>query len=119
MTKRSSKRVDPFYLSPEWKAIRLKRLRMDRWHCTQCGCPCGGKKRGQASPHVDHIKTRRQHPELQLDINNLRTLCHPCHSQRTRLDQLARPQIGPDGYPIETGHDPSPRYRDPFTHQGE
>lgn len=114
MRSRSSKRVDPFYASDAWKKIRLQRIKLDGWRCTECGCACGGKKRGQPSPHVDHIKTRRQHPELALDINNLRTLCESCHNRRTRLDQLARPRIGLDGYPVETQPVAPARYRDPF-----
>lgn len=92
---------DPFYQSRAWKDIRLQRIRKDGWRCTQCGCRCRGRKFGEPRPHVDHIRTRREHPELALDINNLRTLCEHHHNQRTRLDQIGRPYIGPDGYPVD------------------
>jgi 5-methylcytosine-specific restriction endonuclease McrA len=114
MVRRSGKQVDSFYVSKEWREVRAKRLKMDSYTCTECGGFCGGRKRGQPSPHVDHIKTLRDHPELALDINNLRTLCGPCHSRRTRLEESGRPQIGPDGYPIEESPDPLARYRDHF-----
>ncbi|HAR0336044.1 TPA: HNH endonuclease, partial [Enterococcus faecium] len=31
---------------------------------------------------VDHIKELEYHPDLALDINNLRTLCKDCHNKR-------------------------------------
>src|SRR5574338_1233005 len=51
---RAMKRADPFYLSPEWKILRLAALRRDRWRCVICGVSIAGK--GQAT--VDHIKPR-------------------------------------------------------------
>lgn len=114
-SKRSSKRADPFYLSEEWKALRLKCLRRDGYRCTECRCMCAGKKRGQPSPHVDHIKTRREHPELAMRLDNLRTLCPSCHSRRTRADQLDRPAIGIDGYPLDEAQALPPRHPSDFT----
>ena len=101
MTKRSERKGDPFYLTKEWEALRSKRLRMDRFRCAHCNALCLGKGKGMPSPQVDHIKTRKDRPDLALDIDNLRTLCHPCHSKRTRADQLNRTPIGADGYPIQ------------------
>ena len=98
ISKRSAKRVDPFYVSSEWRNLRDKRLRLDGYRCQDCGELCLGRKRNKPSPHVDHIKTRKERPDLQLNMDNLRTLCGPCHSKRTRADQLDRPEIGPDGY---------------------
>jgi len=114
VSRRSQKRGDPFYTSKPWREIRAQRLKIDNYRCQMCGCLCLGKKRGMPSPHVDHIKTRREHPELSLDINNLRTLCESHHNQRTRLDQLSKPQIGVDGYPIEEPGSLPPRHTDPF-----
>ena len=98
ISKRSSKQGDPFYVSPEWRRVRDKRLKADRYICQECGVVCLGKRRNKPAPQVDHIKPRKTHPALELDMDNLRTLCHPCHSKRTRADQLDRPEIGPDGY---------------------
>lgn len=36
---------------------------------------------------VDHIKSLADYPELKTDPNNLRSLCHSCHSRRTWRDQ--------------------------------
>jgi 5-methylcytosine-specific restriction protein A len=100
-SKRSSKRGDPFYISKAWEAVRTTVLRRDRYICNHCQAKCLGKAKGMPSPNVDHIKPRRTHPELELDPHNCRTLCHSCHSKVTKADQLDRPAIGADGYPLE------------------
>ena len=101
MNNRSQRKGDPFYLTPEWKALRLERIRLDRYICQHCGVKCLGKAKGMPAPQVDHVKPRRLCPSMAMDIDNLRTLCHSCHSKRTKADQLDRPPIGLDGYPIE------------------
>lgn len=103
LSKRSAKQVDPFYSSSEWQQLRHKRLKYDRYICNHCGVKCLGKKRGQPSPHVDHVIDRKDRPDLQLDIDNLQTLCDSCHSKKTRATQLDRPAIGLDGYPLQQG----------------
>ena len=74
--KRSAKRKDPFYSSKEWQRLRYKTLRAN----PDCDC-------GQPADTVDHIKSRRTHPFLQLDPLNLRTMCRSCHSARTIKDE--------------------------------
>ena len=98
------KRVDPFYQSKEWEAIRLKVLRRDGYKCNKCGVKCLGKKRNRPSPNVDHIVERKKRPDLALDMSNLRTLCSSCHSRRTIMDTHGKnkPEIGLDGYPIQS-----------------
>lgn len=118
MARRNTKVVDPFYVSQAWRDLRIQRIRKDGWRCTECGCLCRGRRFDESSPHVDHIKTRRANPELALDMNNLRTLCGPCHSRRTRLDESGKPLIGVDGYPIEESPDAPARYRDHFKTNG-
>ena len=99
---RSGKKTDPFYHTKQWEKIRLERLRLDDWKCQKCGTVCGGKKRKQPSPHVDHIVPRLEDKSKALDIDNLRTLCHSCHSKVTIASTHGRnkPEIGQDGYPI-------------------
>ena len=99
---RSTKKVDPFYLTKAWESVRKQALTRDGYRCAHCQVLCLGKKRNKPSPHVDHIKPRKQHPELALDIANLRTLCHSCHSKVSAYDKQDRPAIGLDGYPVVT-----------------
>ena len=96
------KRVDPFYVSKPWQELRAKALRRDKYICLHCGAKCIGAKKGGVSPHVDHIQTIRDRPDLKLSLSNLRTLCHSCHSKVTANARHGqdRPTIGIDGYPL-------------------
>ena len=38
--------------------------------------------------HVDHIKPRSKHPELELDINNLQILCKDCNLGKSNTDSI-------------------------------
>ena len=90
-------------MSKEWKAARLLALRRDNWTCVLCEVKCLGKARGRPSPQVDHIEPITERPDLKLTLSNLRTLCPSCHSRHTILGTIGktRPEIGPDGYPLE------------------
>lgn len=72
------KPTDPFYATERWRALRIRVLRRDRWRCVLCGAPVHARK----AARIDHIKPRRQHPELAWDERNLRTLCVRCDNQR-------------------------------------
>jgi 5-methylcytosine-specific restriction endonuclease McrA len=72
-TKRRSD--DNFYSSRLWKIIRYQALEL---HGNKCVC-CGASPSDGVSIHVDHIKPRSTHPELELDINNLQPLCEDCN----------------------------------------
>lgn len=98
---RSSKQGDPFYKSPAWESLREQALKRDGYRCQHCMAKCLGKKHNKPSPHVDHIISRRVNPRLALSLSNLQTLCHSCHSKRTKADQLDRPEIGLDGFLVE------------------
>lgn len=65
---------DPFYCSKAWLRLRDWK-RMDQPLCEEC------LNHGivKAMQHVDHIKPRRDYPELELDADNLRSLCESCH----------------------------------------
>ena len=39
---------------------------------------------------VDHIKPRRDCPELELDIDNTQSLCERHHNEKTAREQAAR-----------------------------
>lgn len=67
--------VDRFYGSTEWRKLRDLFIAQNPL-CVQC------EAEGITKPAkvVDHIKPMREHPDLALDINNLRALCHECHN---------------------------------------
>lgn len=70
-----------FYCSPAWLAIRKAVLERDHYLCQEClrqGKTVAGSKMA-----VDHIKSRRERPDLALDMDNLETLCPPCHNRKT------------------------------------
>jgi 5-methylcytosine-specific restriction endonuclease McrA len=69
-----------FYTSPMWRAVRSAVLMRDPI-CVICR---DEQNRIVSSTVVDHIKERRDYPELALDMDNLRGLCASCHNRRTR-----------------------------------
>ena len=64
-----------FYNSTKWRRMRDYVLRRDGYECLFC------KEEGKVTTtydavlEVDHIKELEHHPELALDVDNLRTLC--------------------------------------------
>jgi 5-methylcytosine-specific restriction endonuclease McrA len=73
------KKTDPFYQSPEWKALRQLVLARDRHRCIWPDCTTPGRGYGQRLI-VDHIQPRR---EGGADVPaNLRTLCPACDNRR-------------------------------------
>jgi 5-methylcytosine-specific restriction endonuclease McrA len=65
------KQADPFYLSKEWKALRLAVLRRDGFACVFCGA---------RASIADHIVSRRAGGEDAM--RNLRSLCPSCDNKR-------------------------------------
>ena len=105
-TKRST---DPFYLTNQWRALRLFVLRRDGYRCIICGVGVTGV--GQA--RVDHIRAIKDGGAA-LDPVNLRTLCVRCDAQAHREKGHGGPRdsrfSGNDsrGWPIDRSH---PWYR--------
>ena len=52
--------------SPQWQTTRKKHLK-NQSKCAACG--------GNKTLEVHHIKSFNEHPELELDLDNLITLC--------------------------------------------
>lgn len=61
---------------PRWKAARAECLARDDGACVWCG--------SEDNLEADHILEVNSHPELALEVENLRTLCRPCHIKRGR-----------------------------------
>lgn len=72
-----------FYDTDEWKSIRYKVL--VKYGAT-CQC-CGATRADGVKIHVDHIKPRSKHPELELSFENLQVLCEPCNMGKRARDQ--------------------------------
>ncbi len=64
-----------FLKSYKWRELRQKVL--DKYD-GRCMC-CGATASDDIYLCVDHIKPRKTHPELALDINNLQILCNACN----------------------------------------
>lgn len=71
-----------FLTSYEWRKLRMLALKK---YGPKCQC-CGASPTSGAIIHVDHIKPRRYHPELALDINNLQVLCQDCNHGKGAWD---------------------------------
>ena len=70
---------DKFLDTAAWKRCRAAKLAID----SDCEI-CAAKGKFEPAIDVDHIKPRRTHPELALDLRNLQSLCERCHGQKTR-----------------------------------
>lgn len=84
--KKPKRKKDPFYMSWGWRKLRLEALLVGESRCSICGKNISdvtedGMTKIKLS--VDHIKPRITHPELELEITNLRILCVQCHEAIT------------------------------------
>ena len=70
---RKPRQSDPFYSSGKWRGLRAVFLKRHPL-CAVCGAQ---------AEHVDHVLSRKQAPELELEWENLRALCRPCHTKKT------------------------------------
>ena len=78
-----------FYNSSDWKRLRKQALERDHHECVWC------RDEGRVtidSLEVDHSKELEFHPELALDLDNLRTLCKECHNKRHGRFQFRKSQ---------------------------
>ena len=78
------KKSDPFYHRKEWKRIRKQALQRDGGMCQDCmdrmRIETGFKPRRATMVH--HIIPRSERPDLELCLENLRSLCDKCHEKR-------------------------------------
>jgi 5-methylcytosine-specific restriction protein A len=73
---------DPFYSSAAWIAVRNARRRLNPL-CQECE----GQGRIEPMAEVDHVLPRCDHPGLELDIDNTRSLCKSHHSRKTARER--------------------------------
>jgi hypothetical protein len=71
-----------FLRSYEWRKVRYEALKNNNGTCELCG---RGKPHGVLL-HVDHIKPRRTHPHLALELSNLQVLCEECNHGKGNWD---------------------------------
>jgi len=85
--KRKKKKIvkpqgESFLLSYEWRVTRMKVLVRDG---ARCAC-CGSTAKDGVRMNVDHIKPRKTHPELALNMSNLQVLCEVCNHGKSNWD---------------------------------
>ncbi len=73
-----------FYKSKPW--LRLRDLKRQRNPLCE---DCLAEGRTVLMAEVHHIKSRKTHPELALDLENLRSLCSSCHSRYATFGRSA------------------------------
>lgn len=81
--RKTEKVADPFYQSPEWRAVRDYVLKRDDNRCTIPGCRHVGRV------WVDHI-VEIQDGGDRLDPSNCQTLCQPHHVTKTHAERRKR-----------------------------
>ncbi len=77
------KKNDPFYTSAAWRAVREQALLRDHYLCQKClkKVEAGRMIRPHDATMVHHKKPRQLYPELELDLDNLESLCDSCHNE--------------------------------------
>lgn len=76
-------KTDAFLESFQWRQLRMVAIKK---YGTRCMC-CGATPADGITINVDHVKPRRDYPELALDIDNLQILCHPCNHGKGNWDR--------------------------------
>jgi 5-methylcytosine-specific restriction protein A len=65
--------------SNDWAKFRLIALKRDHFLC----CECLAAGRVTPARDVHHLKKVSDHPELRLVLDNVISICQPCHAVRT------------------------------------
>lgn len=89
------KQADPFYLSKAWRTVRAEALRRDHGMCVRCmeRFMNGGEK-PRLAVMVHHKKSRKEYPELELELDNLESLCDICHNREHPEKGKKKPETG-------------------------
>lgn len=81
------KQTDPYYGSAEHKAWAAAVIKRDGGICQD---PLHKGHREGLRCVADHIRERRDRPDLQLDVANGITRCWPCHTRKTAAERAKR-----------------------------
>jgi hypothetical protein len=90
---------NPFYNTTAWKRLRKVKLLRNPL-CEDCRKP---------ARDVDHVKSINAGGDA-LALENLRSLCHECHSRKTLyIDRMKKDRVpvtgcNPDGTPLDPEH---------------
>lgn len=78
-----------FYISWEWRTIRMEVLKEQGSVCSCCGARPGDRDTGGNPVRivVDHIKSIFRHWHLRLDKKNLQVLCDECNQGKGAWDE--------------------------------
>lgn len=79
----AKKDSNDFLKSQEWRRLRVEALHKFGSRCMACGA---SPTDGVTQINVDHVKPRKTHPELALDINNIQILCGCCNHGKGNRD---------------------------------
>ena len=71
-----------------WQRIRKQALIRDHYLCVMCLAE--QPSRATPAQDVDHVLSIEVAPELRLDLDNLQSLCRPCHRIKTQHDRSHR-----------------------------
>ena len=75
--KNDTMKAQGFYHSAAWRRVRRMALQRDHFLCQDCLKHGRFKK----ATEVHHVLELEEHPELALELSNLRSLCWDCHEQ--------------------------------------
>lgn len=78
-----------FYLSWEWRTVRMEVLKEQGFACQCCGATARDRTTAGASVRlcVDHIRPISKFWELRLDKTNLQVLCDECNQGKGAWDE--------------------------------
>ncbi len=80
-----NKNKNAFYVLRPWRNLRAYKLTINPF-CERCPPDLL-----TIATEVHHIKEVKTHPELSLELDNLESLCKPCHSGHTRSKNKYKP----------------------------
>ena len=87
------KQADPFYSTGRWRRVRAAALARDHGLCRDCVeiYLRNPTHKVSTADVVHHLRPRRTHPELELDLDNLISLCDTHHERRHPERRKAKP----------------------------
>lgn len=93
-----------FYHSQAWQTVRKRALIRDGYTCRICGA------RATAVDHIRELTPDNIHdPQISLNLDNLQSLCHDCHTVKTMEDKGVIQADCDDAYYFDADGNLSPR----------